>query len=161
MKVFNYFNINNNDIKKQFLLYFLCGCIAASVDTIVFYSFAIYVLPAITEGDVVFRFLGGHISIADVEVQRRNFIYCSIIAFIFSNVSAYLLNIKYVFISKKTYWYREVVLFLCISLVSIFLGINAGTIMLKLNAGTTLSYLIKLLTSLCFNFLGRKYLVFR
>ncbi len=151
----------------QFIKYSMCGATATVVDVIIFYSLSAFVIYALQPDDGFFKamaFLGLdlHVSELPSAVQERNFIINSSIAFIFSNFTAYILNVLWVFESGKHSRHKELVLFYAVSFASIILGIFLGWLMIHyLHMSTTASFIGKMISALLINYSGRKYLIFK
>jgi putative flippase GtrA len=146
----------------QFFKYGLCGGLATVVDIAIFYGLALFVFPALGETDVMIRVLGDFARIADSAAQmERNFVVNSIMAFVGSNVIAYVLNVWLVFHSDKDSRHKELVLFFAVSGVSIVIGISLGWLLVRLTGVASWGYLMKVISSLLINYAGRKIFVFK
>jgi putative flippase GtrA len=146
----------------QFVKYGACGMAATLVDLAVFYFFALFIFPALGESDVVASLLGDLARITTDQMQiERNFVANSGIAFIGSNLTAYALNAWLVFPSNKTSRHKEMILFFIVSGVSIAIGIFLGWVLVRMTGAASWGYLMKVLSSLMVNYIGRKFFVFR
>jgi putative flippase GtrA len=146
----------------QFIKYAIGGGIATSVDILAFYLLSWKLIPALREDDPIVRRLG--LSVTHVEENRRprRFVINSAIAFVFSNLTAYLINIHWVFQPGRYAWYTELALFYAVSGISIFLGTLLGWIMIRVfHMSTTASYLGKIVSALLINFVCRKFIIFK
>lgn len=146
----------------QFIKYALAGGVATAVDIFVFYLVAWKFLPALRADDPVVRRLGLKVT-AVTEAQRSSrFIYVTLIAFLFSNFTAYIINIAWVFEPGRHAWYVELALFYAVSGISIFIGTGIGWVMIKMfHLSTTASYVSKMIASLLINFVCRKFIIFK
>lgn len=145
----------------QFIKYAIGGGVATSVDMLVFFLVAWRLLPALREDDPLVTRL--HLSVRPVdEVTRsRRFIIITGIAFIFSNLTAYLINILWVFQPGRHAWYIEVALFYAVSGISVLIGTFLGWSLIRfMHFSTTASYIGKLMAALLINYVCRKYFVF-
>ncbi|HMP77434.1 MAG TPA: GtrA family protein [Kiritimatiellia bacterium] len=145
----------------QFFKYAIAGGFATGVDMLVFFFFAWRVLPALRENDPLATRL--HLKVRHVEEddRSRRFILCTLIAFMFSNLTAYLINIHWVFQPGRHAWYVELALFYAVSGISIFIGTTLGWAMIRyMHLSTSFSYIGKMFASLMINFVCRKYFVF-
>lgn len=147
----------------QFIKYGIAGGIATAVDISVFYLVAWKLIPALRADDPIVRRLG--LAVKPVtEAERSNrFIWITIIAFMFSNLAAYLINIAWVFTPdpNKAIWW-ELLQFYAVSGISIFLGTSIGWAMIKwFHLSTTASYVSKMIASLLINFVCRKFIIFK
>jgi len=146
----------------QFIKYSLAGGAATITDIIVFYALSWRIFPALKGNDIAVRIL--HLKTKDItEPERaRNFIINTAIAFIFSNMVAYTLNMLWVFEPGRHAWYVEVALFYAVSLTSIVLGTALGWAMIRfMKLSTTSSYIGKMIAALLINFVCRKFVVFK
>ena len=146
----------------QFIKYAIAGGIATAVDMGVFFFLAWRVFPALRDNDPVVKRL--HITVRPVdEVARsRRFVINTAIAFMFSNLTAYLINIYWVFQPGRHTWYVELALFYAVSGVSICVGTFLGWAMIKYaHLSTSTSYVGKMVASLMINFVCRKFIVFK
>lgn len=146
----------------QFIKYGICGGVATLVDVLIFYFLAWKVFQAVNDTDIVAQLLGWDVPVIDEAVRSRNFVINSCIAFIFSNLTAYLLNFYWVFHPGRHKRHVEIGLFYLVSVVSIALGTFLGWVMITVfGMSTTASYLGKMIASLLINFVCRKYIVFK
>lgn len=146
----------------QFIKYAIGGGIATGVDIMVFYLVAWKFLPALREDDPVVVRLGLKVRPVTEAQRGSRFITITIIAFMFSNLTAYLINIYWVFEPGRHAWYLELLLFYAVSGISIAIGTAVGWIMIKwFHLSTTASYVSKLIASLMINFICRKFIIFK
>lgn len=146
----------------QFVKYAVGGGIATGVDMLVFFFLAWRVFPALRENDPVVTRLGLSVRHVEEEQRSRRFILCTGVAFLFSNLTAYLINIYWVFEPGRYAWYLELLFFYAVSGISIFLGTALGWALIRyLHLSTSFSYIGKMLASLMINYVCRKYLVFK
>jgi putative flippase GtrA len=146
----------------QFLKYAIGGGVATGVDMLVFFLLAWRVFPALRENDPVVLRLRLRVRHVEEDDRSRRFIVCTAIAFMMSNLTAYLINIFWVFEPGRYAWYIEMALFYAVSGLSIFMGTALGWAMIRyLHLSTSFSYAGKLLASLMINYVCRKYFVFK
>lgn len=146
----------------QFIKYAIAGGIATGVDIICFYLLARYVLPALNADDPIVRLLGWSVPALDEAVRGQRFIANSAIAFVFSNLTAYIIDILWVFHPGRHNRFVEVSLFFAVSLTSVFIGTALGWVLIRMiGASTTVSYICKMLASLMINYVCRKFLIFK
>lgn len=146
----------------QFVKYALCGGVALAVDMVVFYFAAWRLFPALRADDPLVRRLGWTVPPVAEEFRARRFVYATLVAFFFSNLTAYGLNVLWVFEPGRHAWWVELGLFYAVSGFSIALGAALGWLTIrKLHWSTTASYAGKLLAALLVNFAGRKFVIFR
>ena len=145
----------------QFIKYAIGGGVATSVDMLVFFLVAWRLLPALRADDPLVTRLHLSVRPVDESTRSRRFIYITGIAFIFSNLTAYLINIFWVFQPGRHAWYIEVALFYAVSGISIVIGTALGWSFIRfLHFSTTASYAGKLVAALMINYVCRKYFVF-
>ncbi len=145
----------------QFAKYALAGGVATGVDMLVFFFLAWRVFPALRENDPLAARL--HLKVRHVEEgdRSRRFVLCTLIAFVFSNLTAYLINIHWVFQPGRHTWAVELALFYAVSGVSIFIGTALGWALIRyMHLSTSFSYIGKMFASLMINYVCRKYFVF-
>lgn len=146
----------------QFIKYGIAGGVATSVDIIIFYLFAWKIIPALREDDPIVTRL--KLKVTPVTEQQRSFrfIVITAIAFLFSNFTAYILNILWVFEPGRHTWWVELLMFYAVSGISIFIGTAIGWVMIKwFHLSTTASYVSKMFAALMINFVCRKFIIFK
>lgn len=148
----------------QFLKYGMCGGLATVVDMTVFFLFAWLIFPALTESDPFTKLLGFFdMGIREVSeaVRLRNYWIDKVICFIFSNFTAYILNVLFVFKAGKHKRHHELMLFFAVSTVAFFLGTLAGDLLIRFaGLDTTYSYACAAIAALLINYTGRKFFIF-
>jgi len=146
----------------QFIKYGMAGGVATFVDISVFYFVSIWVLPGLGQDDIVVKLFSINMPEITEAMRGHRFIINSIIAFFFSNLTCYLINIFWVFEPGRHKWYVEMGLFYAVSGTSIGLGILVGSIGIEFfGMSTTFSYIAKGVSSLMINYLGRKFFIFK
>ncbi len=148
----------------QFLKYGVCGGIATGVDMAVFFLFAWLVFPALTETDPfvkLLRFFCFDVQFVSESMRLRNYWFDKVICFLFSNLAAYVLNVRFVFKAGKHKRHHEMMLFFALSLVSFFVGTFSGDALIRFcGLDTTYSYIAAMISALLINYAGRKFLIF-
>lgn len=146
----------------QFIKYAIGGGVATAVDMAAFFFLAWLVFPALRENDPVVQKLGLRVRHVEEDQRSRRFVICTALAFVLSNLTAYVINIFWVFEPGRHPWYIEVALFYAVSGISIVIGTAIGWAMIRyLHLSTSFSYAGKLFASLMINFVCRKYFVFK
>ncbi len=146
----------------QFIKYGMAGGAATLVDMVVFGFLAWKVLPALSADEFLVRFCGVPVSDVSDVVRARHFFFNTWLAFIFSNLTAYLINIVWVFEPGRHKRHVEIGLFYAVSLTSVTMGSLLGwTVIRWLGITTEATYLCKLVASLMINYTGRKYFIFK
>ncbi|HNX53712.1 MAG TPA: GtrA family protein [Pontiellaceae bacterium] len=148
----------------QFIKYGMCGGAATAVDMTVFFLFAWLVFPALTESDPFTKLLGFlnfDIRTVSETVRLRNYWIDKAICFLFSNFTAYVLNVLFVFKAGKHKRHHELMLFYAVSLVSFFIGTFIGAWLIQgFGLDTTYSYVAAMISALLINYAGRKFFIF-
>ncbi|MCU0858390.1 MAG: GtrA family protein [Pontiellaceae bacterium] len=149
----------------QFIKYGICGGAATAVDIAGFFLFAWLVFPALTESDPFTKLLGVfHLDIRTVSepVRLRNYWIDKGCCFLFSNFTAYVLNVLFVFKAGKHKRHYELLLFYALSLVSFMIGTFTGDLLIRFGGlDTTYSYIAAMISALLINYAGRKFFIFR
>jgi len=145
----------------QFVKYSLCGITATVVDMVTFFIVAWLIFPALTESDLPVRIFGLTVKSIPESVRTLNFCIDSVIAFIFSNLTAYILNVQFVFRAGKHSRSKEVLLFYLVSAASVGIGVLLGAVLIRiLGISTTLSYVAKVVSTTLINYAARKFIIF-
>ena len=105
-----------------------------------------------------------HLNITPVTdaVRARNSVIDNVVAFVFSNLTAYLINIAWVFKSGRHHRVLEIGYFYLVSGASTFIGSSLmGFLIHRYGVTTTLAFGSNVLVSLMINFVLRKYVIFK
>jgi putative flippase GtrA len=146
----------------QFIKYGIAGGLATAVDISVFYFLSWKVFPALTADDAVVRMLGIPITLIDELTRSHHYLLNKTITFFFSNLTAYIVNILWVFHPGRHKKWVEFVLFYAVSIVSFVLGTFLGWFVITFfGMTTTAAYVANLFASLMINYACRKYWVFK
>ena len=148
----------------QFIKYGMCGGAATVVDMTVFFLFAWLVFPALTESDPFTKLLGVlnlDVRTVSESLRLRNYWIDKVICFMFSNFTAYILNVLFVFKAGKHKRHHELMLFYAVSLVSFLFGTFIGAWLIQgFGLDTTYSYIAAMISALLINYAGRKFFIF-
>jgi len=146
----------------QFIKYAIAGGVATVVHISVFYLCAFKIFPALGPNDPLLRVLhASTVSLSDA-VRARNSMIDNVIAFLFSNLTAYLINIAWVFESGRHHRIIEIGFFYLVSGISMVIGSALmGFLIDRLGMATTLAFGANIFTSLVFNYVLRKFLIFK
>ncbi|HBA85338.1 MAG TPA: hypothetical protein DCZ95_14725 [Verrucomicrobia bacterium] len=156
------FTTHNAGPLVQFIKYALAGGVATAVDVCIFYTLSWKFLPAMKDNDPVARLLKLKIKPIDDQTRSRRFIINTAIAFCFSNLTAYLINIFWVFQAGRHAWWVELALFYAVSGISIVIGTFIGWLLIRVfHLSTTFSYVTKGIAALLINFVCRKFIIFK
>jgi len=145
----------------QFIKYGIAGVLATLVHIGLFYWMALRWLPALNEHDVIASLL--HLSIPEVSqaIRARNSMVDNTVAFLFSNLTAYVINIFWVFERGRHHPVLEFLFFYAVSGVSILIGSTLmGFLIHSFGMTTTLAFSANIIVSLLINFFLRKHVIF-
>lgn len=146
----------------QFCKYAAVGVLATLVNIAVFSVFAWRVFPCITADDFVVKLFGLVPPEIDEAARARLSAYCSVAGFVVSDVFCYLINRAFVFKPGKLPMWLEFLSFTAVGAFAAFLG---TAIQAWLIAGfgvqTSAAFLVCILTSLAFNYVLRKFFIFK
>ena len=146
----------------QFIKYAIAGVIATGVHVTVFYFSAILILPALNQHDVICQLLYLHVASVSDAVRARNAVLDNLIAFVFSNLTAYVINIKWVFESGRHHWLLEILFFYLVSGISTVIGTALmGFLINHFGMMTTGAFVSNAVVSLMINFVLRKFFIFK
>ncbi|MCX5787345.1 MAG: GtrA family protein [Elusimicrobia bacterium] len=146
----------------QFIKYSIGGAIATAVDVAIFYTAAILILPALGSTDPVVRLLGLAAAPLAESVRSTRYVADKVIAFLFSNLAAYIVNVLWVFTPGRHSKAMEFTLFFLVSIVSFTAGTALGWLLIKSTGlPTTYAYAANAVASVSINYVCRKYIVFK
>lgn len=170
----------------QFIKYAICGGLATGVDILAFFVLAIYVLQAVQPDDpmlVLLRrgyeeitaFLPSWKDAAWLQALLRPdlpampesrrltmFIVDKTLAFLVSNFTAYVTNVRWVFQSGRHSRRKELGLFYAVSGVSYLVGMGMAWLLIdRFSLPSSLTYGALLVASVMINFVCRKFLIFK
>lgn len=146
----------------QFVKYAISGGAATGVHVTLFYVAAYAVLPALNQSDVVCRYL--HLEITPVSdvIRARNATINNVAVSIFSNLTAYLINIAWVFESGRHARWLEVGYFYMVGGISMVVGTALmGYLIHTIGLTTTAAFVINSTVALVINFVLRKFFIFK
>jgi len=146
----------------QFIKYGIAGAIATSVHIGCFYIMALKVLPALSNNDAIAGLL--HLAVPEVSngLRARNSMIDNSVAFLFSNLTAYIINVCWVFKPGRHHRVLEFLFFFLVSGSSMVIGgILMGALIKGFGITTTHAFVVNMITSLMINFVMRKKVVFK
>jgi len=145
----------------QFLKYSICGGMALAADMITFFLVAWLLFPALTENDILVRLFNLEIESVGAGIRTINFVLGNVIAFMVSNMTAYILNILFVFKAGKHSRGKELGLFYLVSGISVGIGVLVGVVLIQgLGWSTSSSYIAKAVSTTLINYAARKFIIF-
>jgi putative flippase GtrA len=146
----------------QFIKYGIGGAAATTVHIIIFSLMAWLVLPALTSRELVVRLFDLQVPEIPDAVRAQRAAIDNVVAFLFSNLTAYLINILWVFKRGRHHWAVEILFFYAVSGVSLLIGTLLQTWLIQhYGLTTTVSFGANLVTALFINFAMRKFVIFK
>lgn len=146
----------------QFVKYALSGCVAVAVHIVVFYILAWLIVPALKDDDIVVRIFKLSVIAINDTVRARNAMINNCLAFVFSNLAAYILNILWVFESGRHNRWIEIIMFYAVSAISVAIGTMILGLLIKyVGSSTTLAFAADIVAAAMVNFVVRKYYIFK
>lgn len=146
----------------QFIKYGISGGVSTLIHVACFYTMAVALLPALNPDDVIARFLHLAADIVPDGIRARNSMIDNVVAFLFSNLAAYVINIKWVFEPGRHHPFLEILFFYLWSGISIIIGSAImGLLIHQAGIATTFAFIINVAVCLLINFVVRKHLVFK
>jgi putative flippase GtrA len=146
----------------QFIKYGISGAAATGTHILLFHLLAWRFLPALQANDWAVQWFKLPVSPEDDRTRSRNSMVDNGIAFIFSNLVAYLINISWVFKPGRHAWFVEIGLFYLVSGVSLFIGTALmGWLIRRYGIRTTYAFISNLFTALLINYAMRKFVIFK
>ncbi len=146
----------------QFLKYAFAGGLATVAHIVAFSALAWFVFPCVTDGDLVVKLFGLSPPAVDEAVRARLATYSNAGAWVVSNCLCYALNRAFVFTPGRLRPWAE---FLAFSAVGGF-STTVGTAVMAwlvsaLGVQTSVAFSANLVASLAFNYVLRKFAIFR
>lgn len=146
----------------QFIKYGLSGGVATAVHIVVFSLMAWKVFPALTSRELAVQLFGLQVPELTDALRARNAALDNFLAFLLSNLTAYLLNILWVFQRGRHHWAVEIGLFYAVSGVSMLIGTALQTALIaRMGLTTTVAFAANLVTALLINYAMRKFVIFK
>ena len=146
----------------QFIKYGIGGGAATAVHVVIFYAMAGFVFRVLTEDDLAVRYL--HLPIADIDdsVRARLTAKDNFVAFMFSNLVAYIINVKWVFEGGKHKRSVEFLMFFAVSATSIAVGTTVAWGLIQwFGLTTTVAFISNIVASVMINYVMRKFVIFK
>ena len=145
----------------QFIKYALAGGLAGVTHIIIFHLIAWKIFPSLQEKDHAVLFFNLTIWTINDTTRARNSMIGNFIAFLISNMVAYITNILFVFQGGKYHFIIEIFLFYAVSGVSTFLGtMLMGILIRRFGLLTTYAFVSNIFTAVMFNYAMRKFFIF-
>ena len=148
----------------QFIKYGLAGGTATAVNMIIFYALSLWVLPALTAEDPLFRFVPVAWMREPAGAADRAFRAAvnNGIGFVLSNMVAYVLNVLWVFKPGRHSRLVEVGLFYLVAGASFIIGSLLQYLLIDYGKiSTTIAFMVNIFTALILNYAIRKRFIFK
>lgn len=162
MHILKQFTQREANVHIQFIKYAIAGAIATVVDMVTFSLCAWLVLPALSENEWIVKLF--HVQVPQISDQLRSWYFAAdmTIAFLFSNTTAYVIDVNWVFHPGRHSRLKEFLLFFGVSLSSMIVGTGLGWALIRwFGMGAAVAYIAKALAALAINYAGRKFFVFQ
>jgi putative flippase GtrA len=145
----------------QFVKYAIAGCIATLTHITVFHFVAWKLFFALQPDDWFVRLLNLRIQPLDDTTRARNSMKANGVAFLVSNLIAYIINIYWVFVPRRYHWFIEIALFYLVSAVAILIGTSImGFLIRRFGMLTTYAFASNIFAALMINYAMRKFFIF-
>jgi putative flippase GtrA len=146
----------------QFVKYVIAGGAATVTHVVCFYLTAWFLFPCLGPGDAFVRFLGLTVPDLTDAVRARHSLYANGLAFVFSNLVAYLLNRWFVFRPGRHPWVLEILMFYAVSGISLSIGSSLmGILIARYGTQTTIAFGANIVSSLLINYAMRRFVIFK
>lgn len=154
--------IKQHKIIWQLAKYGCIGVLATLVQLAVFYSLAVTFLKCLTRDDWFVKLLGfSSVQISD-SVRGLNFAICTMIGFVVSNFTCWVMNRLFVFKPGKFWWPVELVMFYAASTLAAVISISFSWVAInRMGLMTTLAVFIEIIVSFLCNYFIRKFYIFK
>lgn len=145
----------------QFIKYGVAGGAATAVHIVVFQFCAAFVLACLDEKDLLVRLFGAAVpAISDATRGWRSAANNGI-AFMLSNLTAYILNRQFVFKPGRHHWLVEVGLFYAVSGLSLVIGTTIMTWLIQaFGVRTDFAFGANIVSAVLINYAMRKFVIF-
>jgi putative flippase GtrA len=162
MTIVEQFKGRNAGPVVQFIKYGIGGGVATAVHILFFSLMAWLVLPCLTPRELVVKLFGLPVTEISDGVRATRAAVGNLVAFLFSNMTAYLINILWVFKRGRHHWVLEILFFYAVSGVSMVIGTCIQTFLIRQYGMTTeIAFGANLVSALLINFGMRKYVIFK
>jgi putative flippase GtrA len=164
--------MNNNYIEQfkgveagplvQFVKYGISGGLATFVHIVIFHLVAWKIFPSLQEKDFFIVISGITVTEMDVATRSLNSMLSNGVAFIFSNMVAYLINVFWVFKPGRHHRIIEIGLFYLVSGVSLVIGTSMMGFLIRYYAmQTTYAFTVNIVSAVMINYGMRKFYIFK
>jgi putative flippase GtrA len=145
----------------QFIKYAIGGGIATAVHILVFHLAAWKMFLALQPDDWFAKFFSLRLEKLDDATRSRNSMKANGVAFVVSNLVAYMINITWVFVPGRHHWVVEIGLFYLVSGLAIVIGTALmGFLIRRFGLLTTYAFGSNIVAALMINYAARKFFIF-
>lgn len=145
----------------QFIKYALAGGVATLVHITIFHLVCWKIFPALQPQDLAVRMFHLHSAEVDDATRSRHSVYGNIVAFLISNMVAYITNALWVFETGRHNLLIEILLFYAVSGFSTFLGtVFMGVLIHRFHLLTTWAFGANIFSAVMVNYIIRKFVIF-
>lgn len=146
----------------QFIKYGLAGGLATVTHIVVFHLAAWKLFPALQPKDHLVRLFDLQLRPIDERHRARNSMICNVLAFMVSNMVAYVTNVMWVFEAGRHPFLVEIFLFYCVSGLSILIGtLLMGLLIKRFGLLTTYAFAANIVSAVMINYAVRKFFIFQ
>jgi putative flippase GtrA len=146
----------------QFIKYGLAGGLATVTHIVVFHLAAWKLFPALQPKDHLVRLFDLQLRPIDERHRARNSMICNVLAFLVSNMVAYVTNVMWVFEAGRHPFLVEIFLFYCVSGLSILIGtLLMGLLIKRFGLLTTYAFAANIVSAVMINYAVRKFFIFQ
>jgi putative flippase GtrA len=145
----------------QFIKYGLAGGLATVTHIIIFHLVAWRLFPALQKDDQAVRLLNLRLPPITDTRRARNSMISNAIAFLVSNLVAYITNILWVFERGRHPLVLEILYFYAVSGISVGIGtVLMGILIRRFGMLTTYAFASNIVTAVMINYAVRKFFIF-
>jgi len=146
----------------QFVKYGISGGLATFVHIVIFHLVAWKIFPSFQEKDLFIVILGITVTEVDVATRSLNSMLSNGVAFICSNMVAYIINVFWVFKAGRHNRFIEIGLFYLVSGVSVVIGTSMmGFLIRYYGMQTTYAFAANIVSAVMINYAMRKFYIFK
>jgi putative flippase GtrA len=155
-------NLLENETLIQFIKYALAGGVATLTHICIFHIVGWKLFPCLQEKDPAVRLFRLKIQQKDDYHRARNSMIANTIAFLVSNMVAYILNILWVFERGRHHIVVEIFFFYLVSGISVAIGtVLMGFLIKRFGMLTTYAFFSNIISAVMINYAVRKFFIFQ
>jgi putative flippase GtrA len=161
---YQFYNISRGETQSmvQFVKYAIAGGFATFVHIVIFHLCAWKFFPSLQSNDFVVVIFNLTVTEVSLVTRSINSMISNAIAFFFSIMVAYILNILFVFKSGRHSRVIEIGLFYLVSCLSVLVGTSMmGFLIRYFGIQTTFAFAANLVSSVMINYCIRKFYIFK